>query len=130
MILVDCISEYWEFVRLLRTHPENENWFFTQIKITSEQQAEYMSKNSDRYKICLLDEEPVGYIGVIKENEITYCVDPNFKGKGVGTFMVSEFMKQHDTLTAFIFPQNIASSKVFEKLGFKKQNFYSYEKRL
>jgi RimJ/RimL family protein N-acetyltransferase len=89
-----------------------------------------MSKNSSRYKICLLDEEPVGYIGVIKENEITYCVDPNFKGKGIGTFMVSEFMEQHDTLTAFVFPQNIASSKVFEKLGFKKQNFYSYEKRL
>jgi RimJ/RimL family protein N-acetyltransferase len=44
--------------------------------------------------------------------------------------MVSEFMEQHDALTAFVFPQNIASSKVFEKLGFKKQNFYSYEKCL
>jgi RimJ/RimL family protein N-acetyltransferase len=124
MELVECTSEYWEFVRLLRTHEENKNWFLTQTDISHEQQIEYMNRNSYRYKICLLNGGPVGYIGIIKENEITYCVDPKHKGKGIGTFMVSEVIKHHDTLTAFVFPQNIASSKVFEKLGFQKQFYY------
>jgi RimJ/RimL family protein N-acetyltransferase len=124
MELIECTSEYWEFVRLLRIHPENKNWFFSQTEITPEQQIAYMNKNSHRYKICLLDGIPVGYIGIIKKNEITYCVDPQFKGKGIGTFIVSEFTKIYDTLTAFVLPQNIASSKVFEKLGFTKQFYY------
>jgi RimJ/RimL family protein N-acetyltransferase len=125
MELVECTSEYWEFVRLLRTHPNNQQFFLTQVEITHEQQIEYMSKNFNKYKICLLDEIPVGYIGIIKENEITYCVHPDYKGKGIGTFMVSEFIKIYNTLTAFVFPQNIASSKVFEKLGFQKQFYYT-----
>jgi len=124
MELIECTSEYWEFVRLLRTHPENKNWFFSQTEITPKQQITYMKGNSHRYKICLLDGIPVGYIGIIKENEITYCVDSQFKGKGIGTFMVSEFIKIYDILTAFVLPQNIASSKVFEKLGFTKQFYY------
>lgn len=128
MELIECTPEYWEFVRVLRTHPENQNWFFTRVEITPEQQIEYMNKNSSRYKICLLENKPVGYIGIIKENEITYCVDPKFKGKGIGTFMVSEFIKLYDTLTAFVLPGNIGSSKVFEKLGFQKQFFYSKAK--
>ena len=128
MELVECTQEFWEFVRLLRTHKENKNWFLTQTDISPEQQIEYMGKNSSRYKICLLDGKPVGYIGIIKENEITYCVDPKHKGKGIGTFMVSELVKHHNTLIAFVIPENIGSSRVFEKLGFKKQIFYSKTK--
>jgi RimJ/RimL family protein N-acetyltransferase len=124
MELVECTSEYWEFVRLLRTHPNNQQFFLTQIEITTEQQIEFMKSNSHRYKICLLDSLPVGYIGIIKENEITYCVHPEHQGKGIGTFMVSEFTKIYDTLTAFVLPKNIGSSKVFEKLGFQKQFYY------
>jgi RimJ/RimL family protein N-acetyltransferase len=124
MELVECTSEYWEFVRLLRTHPNNQQFFLTQIEITTEQQIEFMKSNSYRYKICLLDSLPVGYIGIIKENEITYCVHPEHQGKGIGTFMVSEFTKIYDTLTAFVLPKNIGSSKVFEKLGFQKQFYY------
>jgi RimJ/RimL family protein N-acetyltransferase len=124
MELVDCTSEYWQFVRIIRTHPTNQKFFFTQVKITPEQQIEFMKRESHRYKICLLDGVPVGYIGIIKENEITYCVHPDHQGKGIGTFMVSKFMKLYDTLTAFVIPENIGSSKVFEKLGFQKQFFY------
>ena len=64
----------------------------------------------------------------IKENEITYCVHPDHQGKGIGTFMVSEFIKLYNTLTAFFIPENIESSRVFEKLGFQKQIFYSKTK--
>jgi RimJ/RimL family protein N-acetyltransferase len=128
MELVECTSEYWQFVRILRTHPNNQNYFFTQVKITPEQQVEFMKRESHRYKICLLNGEPVGYAGIIKENEITYCVHPDHQGKGIGTFMISEFIKLYDNLTAFVIPENIGSSKVFEKLGFQKQLFYSKTK--
>ncbi len=128
MELVECTSEYWEFVRLIRTHNENQKYFLTQVNITSAQQIEFMSKYSHRYKICLENNIPVGYIGIIKENEITYCVHPDHQGKGIGTFMVSKFITMYDSLTAFVLPENIGSNKVFEKLGFQKQIFYSKNK--
>lgn len=124
MELVDCTSDYWEFVRCIRMHPHNQQYFFTQADITPDQQIRFMNQNAKNYKICLKDSIPVGYIGIIKDNEITYCTDPNHQGKGVGTFMVSEFVKMHDKLTAYVLPENIGSSKVFEKLGFQKQIFY------
>lgn len=125
MELVECTYEYWEFVRLLRIHSSNQQFFLTQVEITPKQQIEFMGKYSSKYKVCLLNKTPVGYIGIIKENEITYCVHPDYQGKGIGTFMVSEFVKIYDTLIAFVLPENIGSSKVFEKLGFKKQFYYT-----
>lgn len=124
MELTECTSEYWEFVRLIRTHPNNQHYFLTQIEITPEQQIEFMKTNSHKYKVCLFENQPAGYIGIIKENEITYCVHPDYQGKGIGTYMVSEFIKIYDTLTAFVLPENIGSNKVFEKLGFHKQIYY------
>ena len=124
MELVECTKKYWEFVRVLRTHPDNQQFFLTQVEISPDQQIEFMEKNSHRYKICLIDGVPVGYIGIIKENEITYCVDPKHQSKGIGTFMVSEFIKLYDTLTAFVLPENMGSGRVFEKLGFQKQFYY------
>lgn len=128
MELVECRKEYWEFVREIRTHEENINSFYTQPIITIKQQIEYMNKNHTKYKICLIDEIPVGYIGIINSDEITYCVDPVYKGKGIGTFMVSEFIKNNNKLTAFVIPENTASARVFEKLGFTKQLHYTYKK--
>jgi hypothetical protein len=57
MELVNCTSEYWEFVRLIRTDPSNKNSFLTQPTITPQQQIEFMEKNSYKYKICLLNEQ-------------------------------------------------------------------------
>ena len=71
MELIECTREYWEFVRLLRTHPLNQGWFLTQPTITPEQQIEFMEKHSHKYKICILNNTPVGYIGLINQNEIT-----------------------------------------------------------
>jgi len=128
MELVNCTEQYWEFVRMLRTHPLNKYSFFTQIDIDYKSQIEYMRNNAYRYKICLIENNPVGYIGIIKDNEITYCVHPDYKSMGIGKFMVSELMKNTDLLTAFVLPENIASNKVFEKLGFRKQIYYVYDK--
>ncbi len=126
MKLVNCDKKYWEFVRKLRTHPENQNSFQTQNEITPEQQEKFMNNNSDNYKICISENKPVGYVGLIKGNEITYCVDPKCKGQGIGTFMIREILK--DGIDAYVKIDNIASQKVFEKLGFEKQYYYTWKK--
>jgi len=126
MKLVNCDKKYWEFVRSLRTHPENQNSFQTQTEITSEEQKAFMLKNSKNYKICILQGMPVGYVGLINENEVTYCVDPKHKGRGIGTFMIKEILKEG--IDAYVKMNNIASQKVFEKLGFEKQYYYTYDR--
>ncbi len=128
MELVKCTPEYWDFIREIRMHPENQRWFYTQMDISSSQQQEYMMNNSYKYEVCIHENIPVGYVGLIKDNEVTYCVHPDYKGKGIGTFMISELIKKYNNLTAFVIPENVGSNKVFEKLGFTKQIFYSYKK--
>ena len=120
--LVDCDKQYWEFVRLLRTNPENQEGFFTKANITSEQQKEFMIHNWSKYKICLVDSEPAGYVGLLHGHEITYCVHPNFHDKGIGTFMIETYSKSFSTIDAFVKVDNIASQKVFEKLVLRKYN--------
>jgi RimJ/RimL family protein N-acetyltransferase len=129
MELVECTSNYWESVRSLRTNTHNQQFFHTQAKITPNQQVKFMKKNSHRYRICLINKAVVGYIGILGDDEITYCVHPDHQGKGIGTFMVSEFTKLNNTLTAYVLPENIGSSRVFEKLGFNKQIYYKWVKK-
>jgi|TARA_B110000858_G_C17641983_1_gene398522 RimJ/RimL family protein N-acetyltransferase len=128
MELVNCDRQYWEFVRKLRINPKIQEGFFSYAEITQEQQEGYMSKNQGDYKICLVDGEPAGYVGLLKSHEITYCVSPNFQGKGVGTFMVKEYSLYWDSIDAFVKVDNIPSQKVFEKLGWEKQYYYKYKK--
>jgi RimJ/RimL family protein N-acetyltransferase len=122
--LVLCTEEYWEFVRLLRMDPINQEGFFTQANITPEQQKEFMIYNWSKYKICLVDGEPAGYVGLLNGHEITYCVHSNFHGKGVGSFMIKKFSTPFSSVDAFVKVNNIASQKVFEKLGWEKQIYY------
>jgi RimJ/RimL family protein N-acetyltransferase len=122
--LVSCTEEYWEFVRLLRTNPANQEGFFTQAIITSEQQKEFMINNWSKYKICLANGKPAGYVGLLNGHEITYCVHPDFHNKGIGTFMIENFSKPFSSVDAFVKVDNIASQKVFEKLGWEKQIYY------
>ena len=122
--LVLCTKEYWEFVRSLRMDPINQEGFFTVANITSEQQLNFMTHNWSKYKICLADREPAGYVGLLQGHEITYCVHPNFHGNGIGTFMIEEFSRPFGDIDAYVKVDNIASQKVFEKLGWKKQIYY------
>ena len=122
--LVLCTEEYWEFVRLLRINPLNQEGFFTQASITSEQQKEFMTHNWSKYKICLVDGSPSGYVGLLNGHEITYCVHPEYHSKGVGFFMIKEFSKSFSNINAYVKVNNIASQNVFEKLGLEKQIYY------
>jgi RimJ/RimL family protein N-acetyltransferase len=124
--------KFYEFIRILRTHPDNLSGFLEKQEITSEQQIKYMEKYGKDYFICLSGDTPVGFIGVVNE-DIRLSVDPKFKKLGIGTFMLNEIKKLPIIMSAKVFLNNIASQKVFEKTGFVKYksdnnyNYYKYE---
>ena len=126
MNLIKCNKKYWEFIRLIRTHSKNITGFFSNNNISKEEQIEYMKLNSKYFYICLISNVPVGWIKVDSNNEISYCVHPDFKGKGIGTFMISEVYSKYDILEAYVKVNNVASQKVFEKVGFTK--YINYKK--
>jgi hypothetical protein len=69
------------------------------------------------YRICLLDNEPAGFVGVI-EDDIRVATDPKFKKMGIGKFMIEEIMKEFPTAFAKVKIENIASLKLFSSCGF------------
>ncbi len=72
MELVECTSEYWEFVRTLRMDERVVNGFIQNVEITYDQQVKYMSKYSHCYRIALINKTPAGFVGVI-EDDIRVC---------------------------------------------------------
>ena len=121
LFLVDCKENYWEFVRQLGSNPLTQNGFFSKVSITPKDQIKYMKNNFQKYKICLYNNIPVGYIGAPDNEHIVYCVSPKFQGKGIGTYLVENFCKKYKNLKAKVKFDNVASQKVFEKLKFKKE---------
>ena len=54
-------------------------------------------------------------------------IDPNFKGKAYGPFLVdngvrflSGYRPEVEKVYGFVLPENTASIRIFEKLGYKK----------
>lgn len=122
MELVNCNQEYWEFVRVLRMDERVISGFIQTVPITEEMQIKYMTKYADFYRIALVDGVPAGFVGVI-DDDIRVCTHPDFQGKGVGKFMITECMNIWPTAFAKVKLSNDVSIKLFESCGFKKQ-FY------
>jgi len=120
--LEQCTQEYWEFVRLLRSNELVQDGFIEQVQITEAQQVGYMTNNAQFYRVCLVDGNPAGFIGVI-DDDIRVCTHPDYQKKGVGKFMVEAIMKEFPTALAKIKITNEASLKLFESCGFTK-HFY------
>ena len=125
--LVKNDPQYWEFIRKLRNMDGVRQGFVNQQEIKPVEQARYMLKHNDDYWICLVDEKPAGYVGVI-DDDIRVATHPDFQGKGVGAFMIDEVMKTNPFAHARVKLDNYASLKLFEKCGFKKK-FYLLEKQ-
>lgn len=130
--LVKNSEEFYLFIRDLRTHPLNVSGFLERVEISDSQQFEYMKKHKNEYWICLSGDTPVGFVGVVDE-DIRLAVDPNFKNKGIGTFMVGEILKINNIATAKVLLKNVSSQKTFEKNNFKNYKtdehfkYYKYE---
>tara|TARA_E500000318_G_scaffold85808_1_gene82124 strand:+ start:2576 stop:2986 length:411 start_codon:yes stop_codon:yes gene_type:complete len=122
MKLVECTSDYWEFVRTLRTDARVAGGFIEQVVITAEEQQRYMSKYSSCYRIALVEEVPAGFVGVI-DNDIRVCTHPNYQGKGIGKFMINNCMDIWPEAFAKVKLDNEASIKLFESCGFSKKFF-------
>jgi L-amino acid N-acyltransferase YncA len=133
MELVNCSEQYWEFVRELRMDERVIDGFLQTHPITKEQQAKYMSGNSQYYRVALVDGNPAGYVGVI-EDDIRVCTHPDFQGMGVGKFMINECMRIWPTAYAKVKHGNEASSKLFLSCGFEMSGtddkYYRKEKKM
>ena len=89
-------------------------------------------KRDDVALFVLMDDDmPVGQIRINISDavaEISYSIASEFRGKGYGGKIVSllierirEEMPEIKTVSARVKPDNLASMKVFEKIGFKKR---------
>lgn len=117
--IVNCEQKYWEFVRNLRNNPLVQAGFIEKVIISEKSQITYMKKNSGNYRVCLKNNEPVGYFGVIK-NDIRICTLPEFQNKGIGEFMLKELKKIWPNAVAKIKISNNASKALFLKSGYKE----------
>ena len=120
--LVECTKEYWEFIRTLRNDERVLEGFIHSIPITKDMQTSYMNIHNKDYWVALLNNDPVGYVGVI-DDDIRVCTHPDYQGKGIGKFMINELIKIKPTSFARVKLHNTASIKLFESCGFTKK-FY------
>lgn len=118
MILVKNEEKYYNFIRILRNDPSNQVGFLEKVNISESEQKKYMDSHGNCYYICLIDNVPCGYVGVVN-NDIRVCVDEKYKNKGIGYFMISEIIKIYPEATAKILKTNINSLLLFKKSGYK-----------
>tara|TARA_R110002020_G_scaffold345738_1_gene559658 strand:+ start:3136 stop:3519 length:384 start_codon:yes stop_codon:yes gene_type:complete len=127
MELKECTKKYWEFIRVLRNDKRVLDGFIQSTYITEKMQETYMLNNSQFYRVALLNNQPCGYVGVIK-NDIRICTHPNFQGKGVGKFMLKEILKIFPNAFGKVKIENEASRKLFTSVGFKEKFIiYKYD---
>ena len=124
--MVAATDNYIKFIRELRNDPITSKGFINRELISEDSHLEYMKEKSKFYKVCLLDGMPVGYIGVI-DNDIRIAVHNDYRNNGIGTFMLNDILKYYPNSSAKIKVENLASIKLFEKLGFERK-YYIYEK--
>ena len=106
----------YEFIRKLRMDDRVKSGFVEDVNITIKDKQIYMEKYKDCYRICLLYGKHCGYVGVI-DDDIRICTHPDFQGKGVGKFMLSEIVKIFPSAKGRIKKDNLASIKLFESCG-------------
>ena len=122
MELVNNDPKYWEFIRTLRNMDGVREGFIQQAYITREVHEKHIKKHGHLYYICIEDDVPMGYVGVI-ENDIRVATHPDHQKKGIGKFMINELVKNNTTARAQIKIENTASVALFEACGFVKKYY-------
>ena len=115
-------KKYWDFIRDLRNDPEVKKGFIQQEEIPLENHKKFMAKYGDLFYLCLCDDVPAGYVGVINK-DIRVATHPDFQGKGVGKFMINQVMLKFPEAYAKVKIQNEASLNLFKACGFKEKYF-------
>ncbi len=91
--MVPNFSKYWYFIRDVRFHPRNLYGYVYNNPVSDDQQWEYMKGHHMNYWVCIADGEPAGFVGII-EGDLRIGVHPNYQRKGIGTFMMRQFIKR------------------------------------
>lgn len=118
---------YWEFIRNLRNMDGVREGFIEQNIITRQQHEKYMKENTDFFWICIVEDNPAGYIGIIND-DIRIATHPDYQGIGAASFMINQVMEINPNAQAKVKIKNEKSLKLFQKNGFKKK-YYLLEKR-
>ena len=113
---------YWDYILQLRNDPTLKQGFVSQNHIETNSHYSYMEKYGNCYRICLLNHEPVGFVGSVG-GDIRVATDPRHHGKGIAKFMIQEIIKEYPNSTAKIKINNHASIRAFEKAGFVKKYY-------
>ena len=109
-------QEYSEYIRILRNDKRVLTGFVEKKHITKIMQKTYMKIHGENYYVCLLNNDPVGYVGIIK-NDIRICVHPDHQQKRIGEFILKEIFKLYPQARGRIKKENIPSQRLFEKCG-------------
>lgn len=128
-----------------RNHEITRQYFFDSKPISYESHKRWFSKSlrNENRLIYLVSykEEPVGVVRFDRVDnthtwEIDIFIDPAKYGKGYGAagldVAISSFcveMKEPIKLIAKVIPKNVASKKLFEKVGFS-QSYLTYYKEV
>lgn len=115
LIMIPNNQAYWEFIRNLRN--SDREHFVDQKEISREEQTNYMARYNNNYYITLLDNNPVGYLGYI-DDDVRIAVTPSSRRLGVGSFMITKFLKKNKKCKAKVLNSNNASLTLFSSLGF------------
>jgi RimJ/RimL family protein N-acetyltransferase len=130
---LDCKTIYnWQSapnVRKFSRNPnipslsEHKNWF-----------AKAINDPEIVIYICLVCDFPIGMLrcdlNSKGKSEVSIIIDPNFQNKGLGYQSLKELIRMSNInqhFTAYIKTENIASIKIFEKVGFIKIDKENYE---
>ena len=126
MQLVKNEEKYWNFILELRNNRDIKQGFISQHHIAQEEHTNFMQEHTEEYYICLVENTPAGFAGVINK-DIRVATHPNFQKKGVGKFMIEKLMILYPDSFAKVNIDNEASLRLFESCGFKKK-YYILEK--
>ncbi len=89
-----------------------------------------VTDDTGEWKNYVDDSYPIGYVSITDRNEIGIVLLKKYRGKGYGTQAIRKLITMHQPLPAIssvrkgvfianINPKNVASMRLFEKLGFK-----------
>jgi GNAT superfamily N-acetyltransferase len=107
---------HWDAIRALRNLEEVQNGFLTEASITWEEQNDYMTKHGKNFFVAMYNTHVIGYVGVV-EDDIRFCVDPSYQGKGVGTFLLERVEEFFPNAKGRVKKSNFASISCFNKSG-------------
>ena len=129
--LKPCNKDDYKFVYQLVEDMFKTNLNVTYLKLETFEEFVSRAFSSDdiHYIIMNEDEEKIGHVHIMQNNEIGYAVIPQFQNKGIGTEAVKKIMKMHPRERYFltIHNQNKASIRLAEKNGFQPKGTI-YEK--